>query len=411
MATPGFLNLPGRQDELRTTLERLGLSDLTRRPVLGGENAERPWSTLEPSEFFAVVDTGFHFPERRPPPDWTPWVITSDAGTANTRLENGLASQTGMRGAIGGTFPFLDICGTNVFLPIPRRLLAMTDGVAGFILTEMEQSGRSLEEAVREAQWQGIAPGNITRHLHALTARERLALLASAVFGINLTAERILAEGFGQLEARDVAIARSLGYAIRLLGAVEAHEDAFEAWVRPCLLPSRYVLAQVRGGSEAAYMQGADGSSHIFVGPGTSFEVSLRGMLRDYHQLREKGTLGTAPFAACSLIPSHRQVSGCYLRLRLVNPMATLAQVTKVFAEAGIEVRYIVQPDAEIVSQETPPGNIACKRVSQPSSPIGNEELVLFTAPVEDGILHGAIEQIRVEVKLAAVKCCLRYES
>jgi len=395
MPTVGFLNLPARQDDLRSALERLGLSELARRPVLGSENAEPPWVTLDPSEFFSAVDTGFHFSERRSPTEWPPWVITSDAGVANARLENGLADRTGLRGAIGGTFPFLDICGKSLFLPSPRRLIAMTDGVAGFVLTEMEQTGKTLDEAVREAQWQNAAPGNMTRHLHALAARERLALLASAVFGINLSAERILAEGFGQLEARDAAVAKSLNYSIRLVGVVGAHDNGFEAWVRPCLLPARYVLSQIRGGSEAAYMQCSDGSSHVFVGPGTSFEVSLRGMLRDHQQMIEKGTPSSNVFAPCSLIPSHMQVSGYYLRMTLMNPMSTLAQLTTVFAAAGIEIRYIVQPDGSVVSQET---------VS------GNTELVIFTAPVSDGVLHGTLEQVRAEVKLAAIRACLRYE-
>ncbi|HOT28972.1 MAG TPA: hypothetical protein PLU72_12365 [Candidatus Ozemobacteraceae bacterium] len=396
MSTVGFLNLPPRHEELRSTLERLGLEELVRRPVLGRENAEPPWVTLDPAEFFSVVDTGFHFTESRSPKEWTPWVITSDAVLANSRLENGLAGQTGVRGAIGGTFPFLDICGSSVFLPTPRRLLAITDGVAGFVLTEMERSGRPLDEAIREAQWRNVAPGNMTRHLHALAARERLALLASSVFGINLSAERILAEGFGQLDARDVAVACRLGYNIRLIGSVEAHEAGFEAWVRPCLLPAKYILAQARGGSEAAYMQCSDGSSHVFIGPGTSFEVSLRGMLRDHQLLLEKGTPGVGTFSPAKLIPSHRQVSGFYIRLTLVNQMSTLAQITNLFAAAGVEVRYIVQPDGDGVSRETPSGNT---------------ELVIFTAPVSDGVLHGTLEQVRADVKLAAIKACLRYES
>lgn len=395
MSTVGFLNLPPRQEELRSALERLGLEELVRRPVLGRESAEPPWVTLDPAEFFSVVDTGFHFNESRSPREWTPWVITSDATLANSRLENGLADHTGVRGAIGGTFPFLDICGKSVFLPTPRRLLTITDGVAGFILAEMERSGRPLDEAIREAQWQNVAPGNMTRHLHALAARERLALLASSIFGINLSAERILAEGLGQLDARDVAVACSLGYNIRLIGSVEEHEEGFEAWVRPCLLPSRYILAQVRGGSEAAYMQCADGNSQIFIGPGTSFEVSLRGMLRDHQLIQEKGTPGSGRFAPSTLIPSHRQVSGFYIRMTLVNQMSTLAQITNLFAATGVEVRYIVQPDGECVSRETPSGNT---------------ELVIFTAPVCDGVLHGALEQVRADVKLAAIKACLRYE-
>lgn len=395
MSSAGFLNLPARQEDLRSSLERLGLHDLARRPILGRENAEPPWVTLDPAEFFSAVDTGFHFETNRLPKDWTPWVITSDANLANSRLEKGLGDHTGIRGAIGGTFPFLDICGKNMFLPVPRRLIAMTDGVAGFILTEMERSGRTLDESIREAQWQSLAPGNMTRHLHALAARDRLALLASSIFGINLSAERISTEGFGQIDARDIAIARSLDYNIRLVGVVEAHDDGFEAWVRPCLLSSRYVLAQVRGGSEAAYMACSDGSSQIFVGPGTSFDVSLRGMLRDHQQLSEKGMFGVVPLAPCSLIPAHKQISGFYIRMTLVHHMSTLAQITNVFATAGIEVRYIVQPDGDSVSRET--GS-------------GNTDLVIFTAPVCDGTMHETLEQVREEVKLAAIKACLRYE-
>lgn len=401
MGTVGFLNLPTWQDYLRQALFHQDLQELLRAPVLGTEEVDRPWTSLEPDEFFPVVETGFHFADRRPPPQWPRQVVTSDAAAACRRFCEGMQTQTGVRGAIGGTYPILDIFHPSAGYPPPRRLLAMTDGIAGAVLSEMEQSGKSLEQALHEIQWRSLAPGNATRHLHGLVARDRLALLGSLVFGVNLNPEEIPAEGFGNVESRDMALARQFQLSIRLLGVVEKDDQGLTAWIRPVLLPSRYLLAQVRGGAEGAYLQMEEPapkhlspgpSSFFFSGAGTSPEVVLRGMIRDWKSLTAHGSFLVPEWQPRTLVDPGKIASGFYLRLTLVNFDTTVAQVLNLLADRGIGIKALYQPDA----------------ITGPAG--GEPELIILTRPVPESHWQDTVREIREHVRLASVKAWYRHE-
>ncbi|HNV69117.1 MAG TPA: hypothetical protein PKO06_05420, partial [Candidatus Ozemobacteraceae bacterium] len=246
MPTVGFLQLPLWHEALRAQLRQFGQEELLRAPVLNAEDTGDGWKSLSTEEFFRFVQVGLHFEAVRPIAQITDILITSDANLALKRILEFPTGTTGVRGALGGLSPLLDLFNRDCFQDRPRRMLCIADGVTNFVLNEMEHQERTLENAVQEAQWQNIAPGNPTRHLHGLVARERLALLATVLFGIKLSPDQILVEGIAKLEQKDIQLARSLDYSLRLLGAIERRENRIEAWVRPCLIPCRYLLSQVR---------------------------------------------------------------------------------------------------------------------------------------------------------------------
>ncbi len=403
MESVGFLNLPLDTKELRQTLIDFGASSLLGAPVLGSEEVEKPWTPCEEETFFSGVEAGLHFPDRPNPRGWTKQVITSDSKIALQRISEGMVGKTGIRGAIGGTFPILDIIGNHSWMPLPRRLITITDGVAGFLFHEMESSGKTFDQALQEAQWKKVAPGNPTLHLHSLIARDRLALLASLLFGKKLPAEGIWSQGFGGINPRDFEIGKTLNLSLRLLGVVELRENGFECWVRPCYIPSRYILAQVRGGCEAVYMQCRDDSSFVFTGPGSGFRVSLRGMLKDLQMLASGGQFGyltPAPAAfphSEKVLPIDHCPSQFLLRLSLVNFASTLGQIANAFSEAGVEITRMVH-GREI------------GYVPQTEGENGQSELLLITDSIPERIMNRIHETIRKEIRLATVKACIRYE-
>ncbi|RCK78707.1 MAG: Homoserine dehydrogenase [Candidatus Ozemobacter sibiricus] len=410
MSTVGFLNLPSWMVELRQFLLEQGQTDLVRAPVLGGEDVERPWAALAPDEFFACVETGLHFPDGRSPvvDRWPARVITADAALASRRWRLRQQATTGVRGAIGGTFPLLDLHHPRAGYPAPRRLLAAPDGVAVAALTEMEHTGRTLEAALQDIQWRNLAPGNATRHLHGLVARDRLALLAGLLFGVDVDPDAIPCEGLTRITPRDVELATRLDMTIRLLAAAELGDGGLSLWVRPVLLPARYLLAQIRSGSEGAYLQRADQSSVFYSGPATGPAVILRGMIRDWLEPVPMAAPAPTPPAGSATTESGRSAAGMvegatspasfFLRFALSHFDLTVAQVLNVLAAKGIGIRSLYQP--ENGGRGPLPDNAGH---SEP-------ELVVFTRPVEERHLSEALREIRDQIKLATVKTCLRTE-
>lgn len=391
----GFLNLPSWHEALREQLKKLGKEKLLSVPVLEAEGFDPPWSSISSDDFFSVVETGFHFSEKQITSKETKNLITAVAGFAEERLFQKNNSLTGIRGSIGGCFPMVELCEGNSYLPPFQRLLAITDGVLSFILSEMESSGTSIEDSLREAQWQGVAPGNPIQHIHGLIFRQRFSLLASRIFGIRLPSEQIPVEGISKISREDVAIAQENKFSIRMLGVLERKpDDSFQAWIGPCLLPNRYLLAQIRGGMEAAYLQFSDKTSMVFSGPGTSKEVITRGMLRDLDQLVSQGNFGIPEFRHAPLLASEAHGFNYYLRISLIDFASTLAKISQVFAESGIEIKSISQRSTK--HQLVPEPDVS--------------EIVLFTKNCLEKNLKTALGKIHQDVKLAGLKACFPYE-
>ena len=391
----GFLNLPPWHEAFRKNLKKFGLDHLINAPVLCGESFDPPWTSLEEADFFSRVDTGFHFPDAGHVTRFPKNIITADPDFAGNRIQSENYRNVGIRAAIGGTFPILDLLQSRAFLPDFTRLIAITDGVISFILSEMENSSVSIEEALREAQWKGIAPGNPTRHTHGLISRERLALLGSILFETPIPADSIPVEGINKISFEDVQVAKFYHFNIRLLGVIEKQEEAFQAWIGPCLIPGRYLLARVRGGMESAYLQFVDKTSMVYTGPGTGKEVVCRGMLRDFEQLKFQGSFGLPILKKASFIPMEKQVSGYCIRISLIDLTSNLAKISQIFTEKGIQIQSISQYDD---GKKTPKES-------------GVFNMVIFTQPVANEAFVTMLETIKKEVKLATVKSYYRFQN
>ena len=86
----GFQNLPTWHDDLRRYLEEFNLEKLLKYPILGSENAEFPWSTLEKDDFFSSVNTGIIFSGQHKSNTFAEKIVTNDPQVAINRIKAGL---------------------------------------------------------------------------------------------------------------------------------------------------------------------------------------------------------------------------------------------------------------------------------------------------------------------------------
>ncbi len=389
MSSAGFLNLPDWKRRLQEILIGFGCQDTAKLPVLGRENAESPWMTLDHGDFFAAVQTGIHFGSGNRVKRFPENVITTDAELAISRLLEGKHRQTFFSAAIGGSFPFQRLLCSAFAVSRPEKIIVQNDSVAGFILSRMEKEGKTLEQAIHEAQWEKLVGGNPSLNLHGMVARDRLVLQIAQIFGYMLRPDQIPTLGINTLSVDDVRIAGELGYAIKLLGIAQFQSGVIKAIVEPCMIPDRYLLAQVRGGSEMIYARTVDGLSQVYTCPGSSPEVQVRGILSDLHD----------PFAtrADNLIAAEKIDSFSdhfYLRFNIVNMTDTLAMLLQMLNRSGIEVEKLHQPTVA-VTRET--------------SDNAGYTVILITSRTSRDTLEKALGQIGSQIKLAGLKACFRY--
>ncbi|MGM0599445.1 MAG: hypothetical protein ACQETH_06465 [Candidatus Rifleibacteriota bacterium] len=390
MKGEGFVNLPSWQDKLPEIFNRLNRQDLLRIPVLGLENVEKPWVAFEEEDFFAAVETGIIFNSEREFKRLPEKVVTSDACLALQRLDDDKLADTFFSSAIGATYPVMDAFASAYSSEKPGKLFTQNDSVTGFILSRMESRNCSLEKATYEAQWEKIAPSNPSFHLHGIITRNRLALQIVKIFKRLLPVNDIPTAGIETLDLEDIRIAADFGCAVRLLGIASKTGDKIKASVEPCIIPEKYLLAQVRGGTEIIYTLDKKGDSKTFCCGGTDYENIVGGLLFDLDRIDRK----------VEDIVKQPDVEGFaenyYVRLNLMEINDTLSQVLKLLSQNGIEVETLMQPKKE-VSRET-----------ENSVSFG---FTFITSKIERSKLNQAVDEINQNIKLATVCSFFRFIS
>ena len=389
MKSIGFLNLPEWQGKLQKFLTCLGQKELLRAPVNGVESVDNPWVALDPEEFFSAVETGIHFPNSAKVNHFTTNVVTADPELAAKRLSDGFYANTGFKGAIGGTFPILSLFQTGFAISKPTKIIVQNDAVTSYILSRMEKKGKTLLEATHEAQWDDIAPSNPNPHLHGIVTRNRLALQIAEVFGVFSCPENIFTAGISTLELEDIKYAQELNFRIRLLGIAEMVDGNLSVTVEPCVMPDKYFLAQARGGSEIVYLQDETGASHVYACPGTSPEIVVRGILADLY-----GCFSDKELKIINEI--NEPNSKYYIRFNLIKLADSIAQLTKILAENGIEISQLNQPS---------------KVLSESDKEESGADIIIVTSEISRKQLTHALEKIEKDVRLVSIKSWFKFIS
>ncbi|MFQ3593057.1 MAG: homoserine dehydrogenase, partial [Gemmataceae bacterium] len=115
-------------------------------------------------------------------------------------------------------------------------LQGILNGTCNFILTEMTDSGRDYEAALREAQRLGYAEADPTLDVDGTDAAQKLAILAQIAFGLAVPLSAIDRRGIIGIDPLDIKYAAELGYVIRLLAESWLSEGQIAFHVSPVLL-------------------------------------------------------------------------------------------------------------------------------------------------------------------------------
>src|SRR3990170_3055135 len=98
-----------------------------------------------------------------------------------------------------------------------RRIMGIVNGTTNFILTKMTEQGAAYGEALAEAQDLGFAERDPTADVEGFDAGAKAAIMASIAFGAKVVAGDVSHEGISRISAHDIAVAKRLGYVVKLL--------------------------------------------------------------------------------------------------------------------------------------------------------------------------------------------------
>jgi len=230
-----------------------------------------------------------------------------------------------------------------------RRVMGIVNGTTNYILTKMSEEGADYAEALAEAQQLGYAERDPTADVEGYDAGAKAAIIATIAFGSKVVAGDVYHEGISNLTPADIAMAKRLGYVVKLLAIIERDDESGEIGVRvhPAMVPVHHPLASVRESYNAVFVEGGAVGSLMFYGRGAGGLPTASAVLGDVIDAAinlSKGTHGTlGAFAKAAVRPIDETVSAFLMSLDVVDEPGVLHAVTGVLTGHGVSIRAAEQ--------------------------------------------------------------------
>lgn len=283
-----------------------------------------------------------------------PVVTANKALLAETGAEMfGVADATGVdllfEAAVAGGIPFIRPLRESLRGEPIGRVMGIVNGTTNFILTKMTEEGADYGDVLREAQRLGFAEADPTADVEAFDAASKCAIIASIAFAADVRASDVHREGITTVTAADIAVARRLGYVIKLLAIAERTNGSNQLSVRvhPAMVPVTHPLASVREAYNAVFVEGAAVGSLMFYGRGAGGDPTASAVLGDVIDAAinlKKGTHATlGTFARPAFTPIDDTTSEYLLSLEVLDQPGVLHAITGVFAKHGVSIRAAEQ--------------------------------------------------------------------
>ena len=261
-----------------------------------------------------------------------------------------------MEASVAGGIPIHAVLREGISGDRVMTLLGILNGTSNFILTEIEKRGADFSEVLKEAQRLGYAEADPTADIDGYDARSKLAILSALAFGEKITPSDIYTDGIRRIQAVDFQYAQRLGHTIRLVCAAKQTHEGLILSVRPTLIPTSTILANVQGSYNAVWVRGKFGEDTFYYGRGAGPHPTgvavVSDLMRVAREIRSGSPERVSPFAHPRLgeykpIPVTSQKSAYYLRFRVVDRPGIIAALSKILAEKHISLDAVLQLPSE----------------------------------------------------------------
>lgn len=253
--------------------------------------------------------------------------------------------------AVGGGIPLIRPLKESLAGERVRRVTGIVNGTTNYILSRMSELGQSFDEALDEAQRLGYAEADPSADVEGHDAAAKCAILASIAFNARVVADDVYREGIAQVTVEDIAYARHLGYAVKLLAVAELQGERIAARVHPAMIPVGHPLASVRDAFNAVFVEGERVGELMFYGRGAGGDPTATAVVGDLVSVARNVAAGTRGvgctcFLERGIRPMAEMEGQYYLALRVQDRPGVLAEIAAVFGGNAVSIRSVWQEGA-----------------------------------------------------------------
>jgi len=269
--------------------------------------------------------------------------------------------------AVAGGIPIIKALKEGLAGNKISKISGILNGTCNYMLTAMKETGRDFAQILKEAQELGYAEADPSFDVGGIDAAHKLAILTSLAFGVQVEFDKVFIEGIENIALTDVKYAEDLGYKIKLLGLCSISEDGrVNQRVCPCMISSKYPVANVDGVDNAVYVEGDAVGKIVLQGPGAGQGPTASAVVADIADIAAGRfspvfNVNVDKLAKADFISMNEYEGRYYIRIRVEDKPGVLAAVSDVLLYEGISVDSILQksvsigdnPDIVVVTHKT----------------------------------------------------------
>jgi homoserine dehydrogenase len=224
-------------------------------------------------------------------------------------------------------------------------LSGIINGCTNFMLTEMDQMGKTYDEALAEAARLGYAEADPTLDVGGFDARSKLRILMRLAYGVEVDEEEISCRGITELTKLDFEYAKMMGGTLKLIGvAKKLSDNKVAAFVSPCYVTGNDALASVNGATNAVEVISANLRSTTYIGQGAGRYPTANSCVNDIVSLA-KGDQNPTPFNPLSpdTIFVNNYDSVFYIRIKYRDQVGITRQCGEICEKHNVSIHSILQ--------------------------------------------------------------------
>ncbi|MEO1561884.1 MAG: homoserine dehydrogenase [Pseudomonadota bacterium] len=278
-------------------------------------------------------------------------ALLAHHGQAMAEAAEAANKQLRFEAAVAGGIPVIKALTEGLAANKVTRILGVMNGSCNYILTRMEDANLTYQQAFDEADGLGYLEADPELDVGGIDAAHKLALLSAIGFGAQVNYPGVATTGIGKVTIEDIRAARTLGFAIKLLGVTEPSGDGLAQLMEPCLIPEGAPLAQLKGGTNMVVIEGDAVGQLVLRGPGAGASETASAVLGDVMDIARGIDIPVFGQAAATLqkLPAKTPAreAAYYIRCPVKDEPGVLAKIAGALAASDISIDRMRQPQHE----------------------------------------------------------------
>jgi homoserine dehydrogenase len=257
--------------------------------------------------------------------------------------------------SVGGVIPVVQGVNEGMAVEEVLEIKGILNGTTNFILSKMTKESLSYQEALVQAQKAGFAEADPSFDVNGVDTANKLAILASLAWGGWIKVKNIATKGISDLQIKDVALTKDIGY-IKLIGSAVKTKNGIDLSVEPALVYQNHTFATVDNEYNAIMVKGKDSGDVLFYGKGAGQGPAASAVVSDIVNLSKFVVTNTAGIVTdviydrkkkINILPAGESKGAYYLRLTVADRPGVLAKILSILGANKVSVASLNQPNTE----------------------------------------------------------------